>query len=135
MRDQTIFFPWAFPGMNEIIAELNKRGRGNSRAPYNRMKRHWTDAVHMKILSCRLHAYRSGRVFFTFKWFEPNRRRDPDNVAAGGRKFILDGLVQAAIIQNDGWKHVAGWKDIFEVDKKNPGVRVDIARADAVDSD
>ena len=35
------------------------------------------------------------------------RRRDPDNLA-GALKPILDGLVDAGVIPDDSWQHVAG---------------------------
>lgn len=40
-------------------------------------------------------------------WFEPNAKRDIDNVAAGV-KFILDGLVASAKLPSDGRKYVRG---------------------------
>lgn len=41
----------------------------------------------------------------TIVHIEPNRRRDPDNIMAA-QKFILDGMVQAGIIEDDGWRHI-----------------------------
>lgn len=56
-------------------------------------------------------------------WCEPNTRRDKDNIRSGV-KYILDGLVKAGIIPDDGWKHVKDITDFYEVDKKNPRVLV-----------
>lgn len=50
-------------------------------------------------------------------------RRDPDNIAAAV-KFIWDGLVEAGVIPNDGWKENGGWSNHFEVDKDNPRIEV-----------
>lgn len=66
-----------------------------------------------------------GKVFINFFWQEQNRRRDLDNVAAA-RKYILDGMVLAGMLAGDGWRHVEGWTDTFGVDKKNPGVLVEV---------
>lgn len=66
---------------------------------------------------------------FTFHWVEPNKRRDPDNVAAGGRKFCLDALQQCGVLPNDGWKQILSFADTFEVNAANPGVMV-VLRAD-----
>jgi Holliday junction resolvase RusA-like endonuclease len=60
-----------------------------------------------------------------FKWIESNRRRDPSNVCAGGRKFILDALVKSGVLKNDNWL-VAEFKDEFIVDKKQAGVEITI---------
>jgi len=50
-----------------------------------------------------------------FTWIEKNRRRDLDNVAGGGRKFILDELVESGIINDDNQKWVKGFTDNFEI--------------------
>ena len=49
-----------------------------------------------------------------------------DNVAAGGRKMINDSLVTAGVLGNDSWAHVVGWTDHFVVDRRRPGVEVEI---------
>ena len=63
------------------------------------------------------------RVFITFRWFCKNRKKDSDNIVVG-KKFILDGLVEAGVLKNDGWKQVAGFKDEFEVDRDNPRIEI-----------
>lgn len=53
-------------------------------------------------------------------WYVKNRRKDPDNIAFAV-KFILDGLQQAGIIDNDGFKQVLSINHrAFYVDKTNP---------------
>jgi hypothetical protein len=63
------------------------------------------------------------RVWLDITYYDPNRRRDPDN-QAGAKKYILDGIVAAGLISNDGHKQVAGWTERFRFDKDNPGVEV-----------
>lgn len=58
-----------------------------------------------------------------FTWFCKNRREDPDNIQFK-KKFILDGAVNAGLLENDGWRQIKGFEDTFEVDKDN--VRVEI---------
>jgi Holliday junction resolvase RusA-like endonuclease len=65
------------------------------------------------------------RVVLVITWYEPDRRRDPDNIMAG-QKFILDGLVAAGTIPNDSQKYVRGIVHRFKVDRKNPRVEVEI---------
>ncbi len=62
---------------------------------------------------------------FQFHFICPNRRRDKDNVV-GGRKYLLDALVMAKILPNDGWDWVGDFHDTFSVNKKNPRVIVTI---------
>ena len=61
-----------------------------------------------------------------YLWVEPNMRRDKDNISSFGRKVIQDALVNAAVLKGDGWKHVVGFSDRFEVDKENPRIEVRI---------
>jgi Holliday junction resolvase RusA-like endonuclease len=66
------------------------------------------------------------RVYMTYTWYEPNQRRDLDNISSFGRKVIQDALVKSKILQNDGWKNISGFQDRFFVDKKNPRIVVEI---------
>lgn len=72
-------------------------------------------------------AYTQGKVHrlttVHFTWICKNKKKDPDNIAFA-KKFILDGLVKAGVLENDGWKHIKGFTDMFKVDKDNPRVEV-----------
>lgn len=52
------------------------------------------------------------KIYLTFTWVCNNKKKDPDNIAFA-KKFILDGLVRAKIIPNDGWNNIIGFKDEF----------------------
>ena len=69
-----------------------------------------------------------GAVKLSFRWYEPNKKRDLDNICFA-KKFILDALVSNKIIVADGWKGVVGFTDHFFVDKENPRIEVDIQKA------
>lgn len=69
-----------------------------------------------------------GQAELHFRWYEPNRKRDLDNICFA-KKFILDALVSNGIIIADGWKGVKGFTDSFFVDKENPRIEVDIMKA------
>lgn len=64
-----------------------------------------------------------GKVFITFKWYEPNAKRDLDNVCFA-KKFILDALVTSGVICADSRKGVSGFVDEFFIDKDNPRIEV-----------
>ena len=64
-------------------------------------------------------------VRLAFRWYEPNRNRDMDNVCFA-KKFILDTLVALKMIDTDGWRGVQGFTDNFYIDKDNPRIEVDI---------
>ena len=69
-----------------------------------------------------------GTVELSFRWYEPNKKRDLDNICFA-KKFILDALVSNGIIVADGWKGVVGFTDNFFVDAKNPRIEVEIKEA------
>lgn len=63
------------------------------------------------------------RVFIT--WYEPNNKRDSDNVYFA-KKFILDALVKAGIVEGDSRKYVNEFRDVIKTDKENPRIVVEI---------
>lgn len=69
----------------------------------------------------------TGTVMLRFRWYEPNRKRDLDNIAFA-KKFILDALVKSGTIEGDGWSVVTGFTDDFFVDANNPHIEVDIEK-------
>jgi hypothetical protein len=124
------YIPKRLPGLNEIIkwskTPIPWLSKGKRRVfEYTLKKREHEDIISkyitlanglgLQILNCEIH----------FKWIEENRRRDPSNVCAGGRKFILDALVTCGTLQNDNWL-VSNFTDEFIVDKKQAGVEVTI---------
>jgi len=64
-------------------------------------------------------------VFLVYHFYEPNRRRDKDNISAFAHKVIQDALVHLKVIKNDGWNDIAGYIDLFDVDENNPRIEVD----------
>jgi Holliday junction resolvase RusA-like endonuclease len=65
-----------------------------------------------------------------FRWIEPNRKRDLDNIRYGA-KWILDGLRESGKLTNDGWACVVGMSDEWLIDKVNP--RIEIVITEVVD--
>jgi Holliday junction resolvase RusA-like endonuclease len=106
------------PGLNEIIDAAKSHW-----SVYREMKRTYEQAVAWSAKQIQPF----GRAYLDITWYEPNRKRDLDNIAAG-KKFLLDGLQTAGKIENDGWKQIAGFSDTFAVDKRNPRVEVEIRR-------
>lgn len=65
-----------------------------------------------------------GRVYMKYRWYEPNRRRDLDNISSFGRKVIQDALVETRVLENDGWENIVGFSDEFYTDTENPRIEV-----------
>ena len=108
--------PGRLPGTNEII-EAAKSHFGT----YSAMKHNYTNIVAW--LAKKLPKYNC--ISLTITWYEPNAKRDIDNIA-GGTKFILDGMVRAGTIPNDTQKYIKGITHKFEIDRQNPRVEVEI---------
>ena len=107
------------PGLNEYT-------RANRTKAYvgAQMKADAEQLISVYIRKCKLH-YMPGKVYIRFTWYEPNERRDPDNVAFA-KKFILDALVTNGIIDGDSRKYIAGFTDIVLTDKNDPRIKVEI---------
>lgn len=116
-----LVIPGTLPNLNDYIAALDiSRHKGNI------LKRQ-TERIIMLCAKSQLRGVKFDvPVIMRYTWYEPNRRRDKDNVSSFGRKCIQDALVRAGVLQNDGWGEVDSFSDRFFVDKKHPRVEVEI---------
>ena len=111
--------PGKLNNLNDYIAaERSNRYRGA------KMKADNGNAVSLAVMQCMKGVRIRRPVFMEYTWVEPDRRRDLDNISSFGRKVIQDALVEAGVLEDDGWKHVAGFSDRFLVDKENPRIEV-----------
>jgi Holliday junction resolvase RusA-like endonuclease len=113
--------PGRLPGLNELIS--NDRGNKFAAAKEKKTLTAWVAALARK--QCPFIFIRT--VEITFAWYEKDERRDIDNVAAAGTKVILDGLVEASVLHDDGRKYVRAIHHLFPApDKTNPRIEVHI---------
>lgn len=122
METWKVTIPGLLPGLNEYIdAERAVKGKYKAAA----MKKQAENVIGYMVKT-QLRGARFVRpVIIHYRWIEPNRRRDKDNVAFA-KKFIQDSLVHAGVLVNDGWNQIEGFTDDFAVDPKNPRVEVTI---------
>ena len=115
-----LVIPGTLPGLNEYTAACRSSKYGAAQMK----KRVQTD-----IEWCILKQLKSVRitqpVTISFRWIEPNQRRDIDNIAFA-KKYIIDALVEMKVLRDDGWKYVIGLADSFDIDKDNPRIEVKI---------
>lgn len=116
MKTIKIVIPGEMPGLNEIVAAAKSHY-----AVYAEQKK---DNTWLVQLSAR-NKPKMARVAVTCTWYAKNRRRDPDNISAGV-KYILDGIVAAGILKNDGWRQIKSISHTFAVDKHSPRVEVEL---------
>ena len=117
----TFTVPGRLPGLNEYTRACRSSARVG-----NRCKQAAQRTVRWGINEAALSPI-TDPVFISFSWYEPNRRRDLDNVAFA-KKFILDALVAAGVLSDDRRKCVTGFSDEFHVDQRCPRVVVTIER-------
>ena len=106
------------PSLNEIT-DCN---RGNKYSAAQQKKR-LTEDIAWEATRQHIKKFKD-KVFITLNYYEPNNRRDDDNVQSGGAKFILDGLQMAGVIINDSRKYVSLQQNPVMVDKENPRIEV-----------
>lgn len=115
-KTDTIIIPGELPDMNQIISAS---------------KDHWGSYSSLKKANTQLVAFctkrdtkrKYNKIDLEITWYCKDRRKDKDNIMAG-TKFILDGLVAAGTIKNDGWANVGDINHKFKVDKENPRIEV-----------
>lgn len=116
-----LIIPGRLAGLNDYIsAERTNRYKAAQ------MKRQDMDTVLWACKGCLRGWKAKGPVIMHYRWYEPDQRRDKDNISSYGRKIIQDALVKGKYIPNDGWKYIAGFDDEFFVDKKLPRIEVEI---------
>lgn len=111
--------PLPLPTLNTVI-DISKRHW----AEYKRSKGSHTFAVKVLALEAKLTPIQH-RVSLRMDWHPANRRQDPDNIAAGGGKVILDGLVSAGVLPRDSWRWVGELHHYFHTtDPADPHVDI-----------
>lgn len=65
-------------------------------------------------------------IIIYYEYYEPNMRRDHDNVSGYFHKIFQDALVKKGIIPDDGWRWVKGYSDRFYCNRKDPHIVVNI---------
>ena len=68
-------------------------------------------------------------VILKYDFYEPNRRRDLDNISSFAHKVIQDALVKTDVLKNDGWNEIVSYIDQFYIDRNNPRIEVTIIEA------
>ncbi|MGA9377839.1 MAG: hypothetical protein WBV73_03465 [Phormidium sp.] len=85
------------PTLNEIIGTARSNVYASAKE-----KRAWTNRI---AVECFGRKQFPDRVWIEFIWKIKNFRRDPDNISAAA-KFVMDGLVEGGIIQDDSLKFI-----------------------------
>ena len=116
------------PGLNDYLKEERKFRRGHSCG--NDMKKQCQKLIadEIRLQLKRLHIEK--QIYIRYRFYEPNKRRDLDNIAGVAHKFIQDAMVKTGLIDNDGWGNITGFSDSFFLDRHNPRIEVEIVEVE-----
>lgn len=65
-------------------------------------------------------------VLIYYRFFEPNNRRDNDNILSCATKFVQDSLVKTKVLEDDNKAHIHNFYFDTFVDKTNPRIEITI---------
>ena len=122
MLEHKFIYRGTLPGLNDYLKAERSFSKKHSNG--NDMKQQYQMLL---INAIRLQLKRTvinNPVSICYTFYEPNAKRDLDNISAVAHKFIQDALVKSGTLQNDGWKNITGYQDKFYVDKQNPRIEV-----------
>jgi Holliday junction resolvase RusA-like endonuclease len=116
------------PNLNEYLqAERQTIRKGNKfTTKGNVLKQTNQDLVIWEIRQQLRGLHINNPIILKYDFYEPNKKRDLDNISAFAHKIIQDALVKAGTIDNDGWNNIYGYVDQFYCDKQNPRIEVNI---------
>lgn len=118
MREVTI--KGRFPGMNQYVQTCRNNPYGANKLIKD------SEREIIKDLQAQIKAPLVPPIFIKYTFFEPNKRRDKDNISGFFHKVFQDSLVKAELLSNDGWDYIDGFIDHFGTDKDFPRIEIKI---------
>lgn len=121
MGMKKLVIPGRLPGLNEAFeaARTNRHIEAKTRNSFESL-------IVWSAKRCLNGWKPSGAVILHYTFYEPNKRRDKDNIAGYAMKLIQDSLVKAGYLRGDGWQYIDNFTFAWAVDKSRPRVEVDI---------
>lgn len=108
-----------FPTLNEYIAAMNSHYHNG-----NKFKKEYQRGCELYIMRDLRGVKITNPVFIRYRYFEPNKKRDLDNIAGFFHKVFQDALTARGVLKNDGWAQIVGFEDRFFTDAKAPRVEI-----------
>lgn len=116
--EQKLIIQGRLPGRNEEISSFRRHWTKGAK-----LKRDATEKVFYACIDQNLKTINNSTAELDITFFEPNKRRDIDNVMSS-TKYILDGLVKARILFDDSPSFVRKINCDVQYDVLNPRVEV-----------
>lgn len=116
---QTLVINSNLTDLNTYISQFNRnRYIANNTKQDDTMEVYW---------ACKEQAIKpvKKKVRLEFIWYVKNRRKDPDNISSFARKALLDGMVKAGVLKDDGLDEIDSFSDKFIIDTEEQ-ITIDI---------
>jgi Holliday junction resolvase RusA-like endonuclease len=111
--------PGTFPSLNEYIAEIGRKPQIGGK-----LKREYK-MLALSYIRRDLKRYKVQHpIILHYVFYEPNMKRDHDNVFSFCSKCVQDALQDAKVIENDGWGQILNFTHDFYIDKSRPRIEV-----------
>lgn len=114
-----IVIPHRFASLNEYIGQLGRNPKAGGR-----MKRDDCGIMIMFTRKCLRGVKIKTPIVIHYAFYEPNTKRDRQNVSSYFDKCYADCLQKSGFIRNDGWNDIYNITHDFFVDKRNPRVEI-----------
>ena len=128
-----IVIPGQMPNLNDYLSAERQKFKtytGKTNTKGNELKQKWTDYTIIYIRKSVRGLKIEKPVKLHYKFYEPNMKRDMDNVASFAMKIIQDSLVKAKVLKNDGWRWIKGFECEFAVDAESSRIEITITEVD-----
>lgn len=126
MQEYKLILKGTLPGLNDYLRAERSFTRRNKQGHScgNDMKQECQLLICNAVHNQMKHTSIQNPVYIHCVYYEPNKRRDPDNISGVAHKFILDSHVKCKVLKNDGWDNIKGFSDRFFIDRRNPRIEV-----------
>ena len=122
MAEYRMIINGKFPSLNQFI-DANRTGKGHWNKG-NKMKQDSQHEISAHILVQLKKVHIDRPVHISYDFYEPNKKRDLDNISGYFHKVFQDALVECGVIHNDSWHYITGFSDRFHVDSRCPRIEV-----------
>jgi len=124
----TVIISGTYPNLNDYLQaeRVILGGRGHFTTRGNELKKKCQNTIIPQIIKCLDGKKVKEPVELHYKFYEPNKKRDLDNIASFFMKVFQDSLVKTHMLSNDGWLQIRGFTCDFDVDKDNPRIEIEI---------
>lgn len=121
------------PSLNEYLKAERSIRRGNTgrmSTAGNDMKHQYQTKIAFSIRNTLKRTKISKPVKIHYEIYEPNEKRDFDNVLSVIMKYTQDALVTTGVLKDDSRKYVNHVSANMHTDRKNPRIEVSIIEVD-----